>query len=154
MNDSDFPYDFTTAECESAYTHSMEAEQWYAALIKPSWAPPAFLFGPVWTVLYIGIALSFGRVFLLAIRKQIPRTVAIPFILNLAANAAFSPLQFTLRSNVLAAFDITLVLGTLIWAMIAIYPHSRLLTWAQIPYLLWVTFATVLQFTVTALNPL
>jgi translocator protein len=130
----------------------METSAWYSQLIKPSWAPPAYLFGPVWTVLYILIAISFGRVFLLISRKSIPAMIAIPFVLNIVFNLAFTPLQFGLKSNILAAIDIFLVLGTLIWAMIAIHPHVRWITYIQIPYLLWVSFATVLQLTITFLN--
>jgi len=78
--------------------------------------------------------------------------VALPFALNLAANAAFTPLQFGLRSNVLAAVDIILVLGTLVWAMQSIKSLIPWVYWAQWPYLVWVTFATVLQLTITWLN--
>ncbi len=130
----------------------MNSYNWYSQLTKPSWAPPSWLFGPVWTVLYIIIALSFGKVFLMAWRKEIAFMVALPFILNLLFNFIFTPIQFGLKNNYLAALDILLVLGTLIWAMIAIYPHARYLSYAQIPYLLWVCFATVLQLNVTYLN--
>lgn len=78
--------------------------------------------------------------------------VLLPFILNLVFNFAFTPLQFGLQNNILAATDILLVLATLVWAMIAIFPHARWITYAQIPYLLWVSFATVLQLTITYLN--
>ena len=125
---------------------------WYSQLVKPSWAPPSWIFGPVWTVLYILIAVSFGKVFLLVWQKKILFIVALPFILNLIFNFAFTPLQFGLKSNFLAAIDILLVLVTLIWAMVAIYPHSRWIAYLQIPYLLWVSFATVLQLTITYLN--
>lgn len=125
---------------------------WYATLIKPSFAPPAWIFGPVWTVLYIIIAISFVRVFYLIVKGIVPRVVAVPFILNLVFNFAFTPLQFGLQNNYLAAADILLVLGTLIWMIIAIRPYSAKLALAQVPYLLWVTFATVLQLTVTWLN--
>jgi tryptophan-rich sensory protein len=130
----------------------MQTAIWYASLIKPSWAPPAWLFGPVWTFLYILIGISFGRVFLLAWRKKIGKIVALPFALNLILNLAFSPIQFTLQNNFLAAIDILLILGTLIWGMAAIYKHEKWLTYIQIPYLLWVSFATILQLTVTYLN--
>jgi len=130
----------------------MQTALWYASLIKPSWAPPAWLFGPVWTFLYILIGISFGRVFLLAWRKRIGKIVALPFALNLILNLAFSPIQFTLQNNFLAAIDILLILGTLIWGMVAIYRYEKWLTYIQIPYLVWVSFATVLQLTVTYLN--
>jgi len=125
---------------------------WYQQLIRPSWAPPAYLFGPVWTFLYILIALSFGSVFRLFFQKKIAFIILLPFLLNLLFNLIFTPIQFGLKNNLLAAIDITFVLITLVWAMIAIFPHARWITYIQIPYLLWVTFATVLQFTVTILN--
>ncbi len=128
------------------------AYRWYSTLIKPTWAPPSWIFGPVWTFLYVLIAISFGRVFMLAWQKQIPFIVALPFLLNLVFNFAFTPIQFGLRNNLLAAVDIILVLGTLIWGMYAIFPHARWIAYMNIPYLLWVSFATVLQFTVTYLN--
>ena len=125
---------------------------WYSTLIKPSFAPPSWIFGPVWTVLYIIIATTFLRVFYLAVTHKIPGIVALPFILNLIFNFAFTPLQFGLQNNYLAAVDILLVFSTIIWMMIAIWPYSRGLAYAQIPYLLWVTFASVLQLTITYLN--
>ncbi|MCX6782047.1 MAG: tryptophan-rich sensory protein [Candidatus Magasanikbacteria bacterium] len=125
---------------------------WYQSLIKPSWAPPSWLFGPVWTLLYVLIAVSFGSVFWMAFNKKIALLVALPFILNLIFNLVFSPIQFGLQNNYLAALDILLILGTLIWAMIAIFPHAHWITYIQIPYLLWVSFATILQLTVTFLN--
>lgn len=129
-----------------------QSYNWYSQLIKPSWAPPSWLFGPVWTFLYVLIAISFGKVFIMFFQKQISFIVVLPFILNLLFNFIFTPIQFGLKNNLLATTDILLVLGTLIWAMIAIYPHMKWITYVQIPYLLWVCFATVLQLAVTWLN--
>jgi tryptophan-rich sensory protein len=130
----------------------MKTYDWYQNLLKPSWAPPAYLFWPVWSVLYIIIAISFGKVFMMYFQKQVPFIVILPFILNLIFNFAFTPLQFWLRSNLLAAIDITAILITLIWAMFVIYDYLPWVSYVQIPYLLWVLFATWLQFTVTYLN--
>ena len=133
----------------------MQSYNWYSQLIKPTWAPPSWLFGPVWTILYTIIAVTFGTVFYKAINKEIPWVVTIPFILNLIFNFAFTPLQFGLKNNLLAAIDILLVLGTLIWALVFIWhkvPTLRFVVYANIPYLLWVGFATCLQLTVTYLN--
>ena len=130
----------------------MQNYNWYSQLIRPTWSPPAWLFGPVWTFLYILIAISFGRVFFLFFQKQISFWVALPFLLNIILNLIFTPIQFGLKNNLLAALDILLVLGTLIWAISAIFPHSKTLAYMQIPYLLWVSFATVLQLTITWLN--
>jgi tryptophan-rich sensory protein len=130
----------------------MDAYNWYQIIIKPPWAPPSWLFGPVWTVLYAVIAVTFGTVFYKAFTKQIPWIVALPFALNLVFNFAFTPLQMGFNNNLLASIDIILVLGTLFWALIAIWPHLRAVAYANIPYLLWVSFATVLQLTITYLN--
>lgn len=130
----------------------MSTYTWYRKLQKPKWAPPSWLFGPVWTVLYIVIAISFGKVFVMLSDHQIGWSVAIPFILNLIFNFAFTPIQFRLKNNELATADILLTLATLIWAMIVVYPHSHWVTYLQIPYLLWVSFASVLQINITLLN--
>ena len=130
----------------------MKSYEWYSQLIKPSWAPPSWLFGPVWTVLYILIAFSFGSVFYKLFTKQLPLAVALPFILNLIFNFSFTYFQFGLRNNILAGADVLLVLATLIWAMFAIWPHMRFVVYMNIPYLAWVTFATILQLTVTYKN--
>lgn len=130
----------------------MPTADWYSQLIKPTWSPPAWLFGPVWSFLYLLIAASFGTVFYKTITGSLSWLVALPFILNLVFNFAFTPLQFGLKNNLLASIDILLILGTLIWAMIAIYTHIRWVTYIQIPYLLWVSFASVLQVTITYLN--
>jgi tryptophan-rich sensory protein len=130
----------------------MESYAWYAALIKPSFAPPAWLFGPVWSVLYVIIAISFSYVFLQVWRGQLSWMIALPFALNLLCNFAFTPLQFGLKSNALAAADILLVLMTLMWALSVIYPHAPWVTYVNLPYLAWVSFATILQLTITYLN--
>lgn len=137
--------------CKYIYMNN-NAYSWYTNLIKPSWSPPSWIFWPVWTVLYIIIFISFWTVFYKVINKEIPTVVAIPFILNIIFNLAFTPLQFWLKNNLLAAIDIILVLSTLIYALIVIYPYLKWVTYVNIPYLLWVIFATVLQLTITYLN--
>lgn len=130
----------------------MNTMTWYAALTKPMWAPPAWLFGPVWSVLYLIIFVSFGSVFVRVYRGEIPTIVALPFVLNLIFNAAFSPIQFRLQNNVLASIDILLIFGTILWMFVAIWPYMRGVVYANIPYLLWVSFATILQLSITWLN--
>src|SRR5690606_4858126 len=138
-------------EVQLTYTRPMQGYDpmataaWYAALDKPFFAPPSWLFGPVWSVLYVGIALTFGFVFWQTLRRRWPPAAALPFGINLLCNFLFTPLQFGLRSNGLALLDILLVLGTLVWCMVSVWPRARWVTLAQIPYLLWVSFATLLQ---------
>ena len=124
----------------------------YAELIRPFWAPPQWLFGPVWAVLYLIIVISFGVVFYKVIKGELPKIVALPFILNLIFNFAFTYIQFGLMNNLLASLDVLLVVITLIWALVVIWPRMRWVALVNIPYVLWGTYATVLQFTITYLN--
>lgn len=126
--------------------------QWYRQLAKPSWAPPAWIFGPVWLVLYVGIFVTYGAATFMFADSKISWFVLLPFFLNILFNIAFTPLQFTLRNNKLALLDIFMVLLTLVWALFSIYRFAPWISWANIPYLLWVTFATVLQSSITWLN--
>ena len=129
-----------------------EAYSWYSTLIKPRFAPPGWLFGPVWSVLYVIITITFLYVFYSAYEGAIPLIVVLSFILNLIFNFSFAPIQFGLRNNYLAAVDVLLVWATLILAVYMVWPYSHFVAYAQIPYLLWATFATVLQLTITWLN--
>jgi tryptophan-rich sensory protein len=124
----------------------------YSELLKPSWAPPGWIFGPVWSVLYLLIAISFGSVVKMFFSKQVPFVVLLPFLLNIIFNILFTWIQFGLKNLPLASIDILLVLGTLVWAMIAIFPYAKWITYMQIPYVLWVAFATAVQITITFLN--
>ena len=119
---------------------------------KPSWAPPAWLFGPVWTALYIIIAISFGYVGYLWATGAISIVVALPFILNLIFNALFTTIQFRWRNFMLAAIDVLAVWVTLVWALVAIVPLVPWVAYINLPYLAWTSFASVLQLTVTAIN--
>ena len=129
-----------------------DSADWYTTLVKPFFSPPAWIFGPVWSVLYVIIAISFGYVLYLAFKKRIGWSLFLPFGLNLVFNAAFTPLQFGLKNNALAAVDIVLVLATLVWALRAIWRPIRWVAVVNLPYLAWVTFATVLQLSITWLN--
>lgn len=130
----------------------MPTSEWYQTLIKPEWAPPPWIFGPVWSVLYAIIAASFGYVAYMYVKGTVPLVVLLPFILNVVFNFAFTPLQFGLKNNILASIDILLVLGTLAWALYVIHPYVPWVSYVNIPYLAWVSFATILQLTITYLN--
>lgn len=130
----------------------MDSRQYYLKTKRPTWAPPSWLFGPVWSVLYILIFISFGYVFYRAFIGDISFIIVLPFILNIIFNILFSPIQWILKNNLLATIDIFFMLLTLIWAMISIFPYYSWISYIQIPYLLWISFAFVLQFSITVLN--
>lgn len=120
--------------------------EWYQFLAKPSFSPPNWLFGPVWTALY----LMMGLAWYLAWRKGAPAKL---FLIHLVFNCLWSILFFGLKSPGLAFLEI-LVLWTLIVALLRqFYRFNRLSSWLLVPYLLWVSFAAILNFSVWRLNP-
>lgn len=127
----------------------MTWRDWYDALEKPGWTPSPGTISLVWQVIYPIILVTFGYVFYRVFRRQIPWAVAIPFAINLIANLAFTPIQFGLRNLPMAAIDISIVWFTIPWMMFAIWKYHRWIALAQIPYLIWVSIATVLQLTIT-----
>ncbi len=130
----------------------MDYKKTYKAYKRPPLSPPDYLFGIVWPFLYILIAISYVFIFYQAIRGNIPGIIVLPFIINLIANGLFTYFQFRLKNNFLAALDIILTLATIVITMILIWPYYHWVTYLQIPYLAWVTFATYLQLGVTILN--
>lgn len=125
---------------------------WYDSLAKPAWTPEPATIGLIWQILYPVILVTFGFVFVQAIRKKLPAKVALPFGINLVANLIFSPIQFGWRNLPLAAVDILIVWGTILWMMLAVWKQARWVALAQIPYFVWVSIATVLQLCITWWN--
>ena len=125
---------------------------WYNALAKPSWTPSPTTIGLIWTILYPVIFISFGFVFVQAWRRKLPGKVALPFAVNLVANVLFMPIFAGLRSVPLAAVDISVVWASILWCMIVVWPYRKSVALAQLPYLAWVSTASVLQFSILAMN--
>lgn len=130
----------------------MTWKDWYDSLAKPSWTPEPATIGLIWQILYPVILVTFGFVFVQAIRKKAPWMVALPFAINLSANLIFTPLQFGLRNLPLATVDILIVWGTIIWMMVAVWTHYKWVAVAQAPYFVWDSIATVLQLSITWWN--
>ena len=125
---------------------------WYNHLAKPGWTPGPPTIGLIWQILYPIIAVSFGFVLVQTLRGKIGWRVALPFAINLAANLIFTPILFGLRQLPLACIDILVVWATIVWMMAAIWRSYPWVAVAQIPYLVWVSLATVLQLSITAMN--
>lgn len=125
---------------------------WYDSLAKPVWTPAPSFIGAVWTIIYPIIFVAYGYVLIRIVRGDIPWAVALPIAVNLVANFAFTPIQFGLQNLVLASVDIVVVLVTIVWSMVAIWPHARWASLALVPYLVWVATATTLQLSITWLN--
>ena len=102
--------------------------EWYNSLAKPAWTPAPSTIGLIWQSLYPIIIVTFGFVFVQAFRSKVGWMVALPFAINVAANLVFTPVQFGLRNLPLASVDILIVWATILWMMIAIWPHCKWVT--------------------------
>lgn len=133
------------------YNSSMNTMEWYNSLQKPFFAPPSWIFGPVWSVLYICIVFAIWFSVQGVLAGTLPKKLLIIIVTNIVSNLLFTPLQFGLKSNTLALVDICVVLLTVIlW--IAYVKQQQLLLWLLVPYAVWVAFATLLQLSITLLN--
>jgi benzodiazapine receptor len=125
---------------------------WYDALIKPRWTPTPATISRIWSVLYPIILIADGFVAVQAWRGVVPWRAVTPFAVNLAANLLFMPILIWLKNLWLASADVLLVLASIVWAMVAIWPWYPLIAVAFVPYLLWVCVASCLQLTIAAFN--
>lgn len=131
---------------------SIQAGSFYTQLLRPDWAPPAAIFGPVWTVLYALMGISAWLVWRVGGFRAAESALTL-FLVQLASNALWSWLFFGWRRGGLAFADI-LLLWALIIATLVLFWRIRPLAGALlVPYLLWVSFATVLNYAVWQRNP-
>ena len=129
---------------------SVDAASFYAQLSKPSWAPPAWVFGPVWSTLYALMGVAAWLVW----RSPGSNKVALGlFVAQLAANALWSWLFFAWHRGALAALEVLVLLALIVATIVAFSRTSRLAALLLVPYLLWVSFASVLTWTVWRSNP-
>ena len=131
---------------------SIDAAGFYLRLERPSWAPPSWLFGPVWTVLYLLMAIAAWLIW----RKRETRSVGLPmalFVAQLAANAVWSWLFFAWHRGALALADIVVLILLVAATAFAFGRVSRAAGVLMIPYLVWVGFAGLLNFSVWRANP-
>jgi len=130
---------------------SRHARDFYAGLAKPSWAPPGWLFGPVWTGLYLLMGVAAWLVWRRA--GWGGATIALSlFLAQLTCNALWSWLFFAWRRGALAFADVVLLLALIIATLLAFLPFHTLAAILLIPYLAWVTFATALTWAVWRAN--
>jgi translocator protein len=129
---------------------SVDAPSFYAQLSKPSWAPPASIFGPVWSALYALMGVAAWLVW----RSPGSKGMALGlFGAQLAANALWSWLFFAWHRGALAAVEVLVLLALIVATGVAFWRTSHLAALLLMPYLLWVCFASVLTWTVWWSNP-
>lgn len=130
---------------------------WYATLAKPSFSPPNWLFGPVWTIFYVMIAVSgwlLWKDFPNNYDEKIQEPAVFSYFLQLIFNALWSPLFFGLRQPKAALVDIMLMLVFITLTLYYAYRSgNRVVAFLFVPYLLWVSFASALNLGIVLLNP-
>lgn len=131
---------------------SISAASFYASLALPTWAPPAGLFGPVWTALYALMALAAFLVWRERGWRAAAPALAL-YLLQLGVNTLWSWLFFGWKQGALAFADILLLLVLIVATLIAFWRIHKLAACLLIPYLAWVSFASVLNYAVWQANP-
>jgi translocator protein len=131
---------------------SIQAGPFYTQLVRPGWAPPAGIFGPVWTILYVLMGIAAWRVW--RVRGfSAARTALTLFLIQLAVNALWSWLFFGWHLGAAAFADIILLWALIVATLVAFWHISPNAGALLIPYLMWVSFALALNYSVWQLNP-
>jgi len=138
--------------CAAAFGGLFRPGEWYAHLTKPSWTPPGAVFGPVWTVLYFLMATAAWLVWRGGGFAR-HRTALRLFLGQLLLNAAWSPFSFGLKSLGLSLLDILALWVVLLLTLRWFFKAKPLAGWLMVPYAIWVTFASALNFALWRLNP-
>ena len=125
---------------------------WYATLNKPFFAPPNWIFGPVWTLLYFLMGVAFYLIWRQGLQKQKVKTASKYFLAQLALNFFWSPIFFGLKAPLLALIVIISMWILIVLTMKRFYPLSKWAFYLLAPYLLWVSFATLLNAGIVVLN--
>jgi tryptophan-rich sensory protein len=122
--------------------------EWYQSLNKPAWNPPNWIFGPVWTTLYVMMGVSAWLVW----QRIGAKPALVMFLIQLALNAAWTPVFFGLKNPGAAMFIIVAMWCAIAATIAAFWPRSRAAAYLLFPYLAWVTFASALNFAIWQLN--
>lgn len=130
---------------------SASVDGWYRTLPKPAWTPPSWLFGPVWTLLYLAMAIAAWLVWRQRSSSNVTAALAL-FFVQLVLNAAWSAVFFGLQNIGLALVNIVLLWCAIAATVIAFWRINATSGWLFVPYIFWVTFATALNFAIWRLN--
>ncbi|RRO18785.1 tryptophan-rich sensory protein [Saccharopolyspora rhizosphaerae] len=126
----------------------------YASIVRPAWAPPPWLFGPVWTVLYAAIAVAGWRVYWIAgagsLRAVRPEMLV--YAIGLVLNALWTPLFFAAQARTAALVDIVLLDLVIVATLVLFMRRDRIAGFLFVPYFLWTAFATALNLSIVLLN--
>jgi len=127
-------------------------QDFYQSIVRPDWAPPPWLFGVAWGIIYPLFAVTTLLTLLRASKGRVPWSMVWLLVANWVANLLFTPIQLGLEPLWPASVCILVVLATLVAFEWKAWRYYRLAFWLMVPYLAWGLFATVLQLTITFTN--
>lgn len=125
---------------------------WYQTISKPSWNPPSWIFAPVWTTLYVMMGIALFLVWKSDSSEVLKKTAIILFAVQLALNFCWSFIFFNLEQPAWALVEISMMWVTILLTIFAFGNISKTAAWLLVPYISWVSFATILNYTIWQLN--
>ena len=131
-----------------SYATMAYKEPWYSELILPTFNPPSAVFAPVWTTLYIMMSVAIWLVW----KRSFNNRVMTIYFVHLFFNAIWSVLFFGYHNILLALIDLIIILGFIIWLMVIYFRENKISFYLMVPYLLWSSYAFVLNLTILVLN--
>lgn len=136
----------------SGLISSVQNNRWYDSIQRPSWNPPGYLFGPVWTILYVLMAISLYIVWKSSVTPDRKFFACWTFAVQLFLNFWWTILFFTLQSPLLAFVDIVLLILVIVSTIFQFSKISKTAAWLLVPYISWVCFAAILNYNLWILN--
>ena len=127
--------------------------EWYDTLVKPSFTPPTWVFGPAWTLLYFMMGIALYLVWRKGLSESGAKSALVFFLVQMALNGFWSPLFFGMQAPGLALIDIILLWCAVVVTIYLFFRQNKIAGMLLIPYWAWVTFATLLNYSFWQLNP-
>jgi translocator protein len=136
----------------SSYFTITGVDSWYTTIQKPSWNPPNWIFGPVWTTLYVLMGISLFLIWKAGTSKETKRSALILFALQIIANFFWSFIFFDQHQMGLAFAEIIVLCLLILLTIFSFAKINKVAAWLLVPYISWVSFAAILNFTIWRLN--
>ena len=136
----------------SGFFTSSEIPDWYQTINKPTWNPPSWLFGPVWTTLYVMMGIALFLIWKSDASQSVKKTAIILFAVQLVLNFFWSFIFFNQHQIGWAVVEIITMWIFILLTIFAFAPISKIAAWLLVPYISWVSFATILNYTIWQLN--
>ena len=137
------------ASAWGSYVTNMYKEPWYSEIVKPSFNPPDWIFAPVWIILYIAMSVA---IWLIWINPQRKEKIVYIYFIHLLINGSWSIFFFGLHLILASLIVIGIIIFFVVWLIKLYYPINKMSSFLMVPYLVWLSYAFVLNFYIFILN--